>query len=284
MPHRNAVKTLAVLLLVLSPCAGQTAPAQEKNAPPQPVRLRVLVPQANAQLMLFDVATRQQGLQRSFESSPLPPGKKYFYELTVIWEPNNYTRIKRTRRVDVRPGETFTVDLRLEDKIRPDDIKIRYVPTPSEVVDEMLKLAQVRKGDVVFDLGCGDGRIVVDAVRNYGAARGVGVDIDPQRIKDSHATARKYNVSGKVEFREGDVLKKIDDLAGATVVTLYMGENVNLELRPVLRQTLKPGARVVSHRFTMGDWQPDKSITVKDRQGIEYKLHLWLIGEKSKEK
>jgi len=198
--------------------------------------------------------------------------------VSAVWEPNNYTTITRTRKVHVQPGQETTVDLTQADPDRPDDIVIRYVPTPPEVVHAMLKLAGVSKDDVVYDLGCGDGRIVIAAVRDSGAKRGVGVDLDPERLRESRANARRAGVESRVEFRQGDVLK-IKDLSSASVVTLYLAEPVNLRLRPILQKTLKPGSRVVSHRFTMGDWKPDRTETLTVA-GEEYELHLWTIGKR----
>jgi len=261
--------------------AGLCASGQEEKKG-KPVRITVSVPRSDAKLYIFDSETSKMGKERTFESSPLEPGK-YFYELKVMWEPNNYTKIFRTKKIYVEPGKDYTVDLTVENPELKDEIKVRYVPTPDEVVDEMLKLAKVGKNDVVFDLGCGDGRMVIDAIKKYGAKRGVGVDIDPERIQDSVARAKMFGVSDKVQFREGDVLKKVDDLADASVVLLYMGQDINLRLRPILKSTLKPGTRVVSHRFTMGDWKPDKTITVKDADSIEYELHLWNIDAKTKD-
>src|SRR5262249_6641185 len=196
--------------------------------------------------------------------------------VTAAWDPNNYTTVLRTRRVPVRAGRQVVVDLRKPDPNQPDRFDVRYVPTPTEVVREMCKLADVGKADVVYDLGCGDGRIVITAVKEFGARRGVGVDIDDYLVNAAKEAARKANVADKVEVRHGDVLD-IKDLSDASVVMLYMGEDVNLRLRPILRKTLKPGSRVVSHRFLMGDWKPDKTITVKDKEGEDYKLHLWTI-------
>src|SRR5262249_16654475 len=157
-------------------------------------------------------------------------------------------------KVYVRAGETAEVDLRKADPKQPDDFFIRYVATPMPIVEAMLKLAKVGKDDVVYDLGCGDGRIVVTAVAKYGANKGVGVDIDPARSKASQFTAKAAGVTEKVEFRQADVLK-VKDLDKATVVCLYLGEELNEQLRPLLQKALKPGSRIVSHRFTMGDWK-----------------------------
>src|SRR5215217_2124715 len=131
-----------------------------------------------------------------------------------------------------------------------------YVPTPQDVVDRMLALAGVTKDDVVYDLGCGDGRIVVTAAKQFGA-RGVGVDIDPQRIKESEANAKAAGVEHLVSFKLQDAMTV--DVSPATVVTLYLLSASNLKLRPILTKQLKPGARIVSHAFTMGDWRPAKT-------------------------
>jgi len=130
---------------------------------------------------------------------------------------------------------------------------VPFVPTPEKVVERMLDIAQVGPNDVVYDLGSGDGRIVIAAAKKHGA-RGVGIDIDPERIREARANARSAGVSSRVEFREGDLFKA--DLSQATVVTLYLLSSVNLQLRPKLLSELKPGTRIVSHAFDMGDWKP----------------------------
>jgi SAM-dependent methyltransferase len=147
-----------------------------------------------------------------------------------------------------------------------------YVPTPQEVVDRMLQLAEVTKADVVYDLGCGDGRIPITAARKYGA-RGVGVDIDPQRIAEANANAKQAGVSHLVTFLLQDALKT--DVSEATVVTLYLLSSSNLTLRPILTRQLKPGARIVSHAFSMGDWQADKVETFTDASDMTRTLYLW---------
>lgn len=146
---------------------------------------------------------------------------------------------------------------------------VPYVPTPYDVVEEMLKLAGVKKGDVVYDLGCGDGRIVVMAAQKFGA-RGVGIDINPERIQEANENAAKAGVTDRVKFIQQNLFDA--DIREATVVTLYLLPSVNLKLRPKLQEQLRPGARVVSHSFDMGDWKPDKEVEFNGR-----KLYLWVI-------
>lgn len=150
---------------------------------------------------------------------------------------------------------------------------VPFVPTPQEVVDEMLKLANVHKGDILYDLGCGDGRIVISAAKEYGI-HAVGIDIDPQRIEESKENAAKAGVSNKVKFIEADLFQA--DISPATVVTLYLLHSVNLKLKPKLFKDLKPGTRVVSNTFSMDDWEPEKTIEAKD-----HTLYLWVIPEPS---
>jgi precorrin-6B methylase 2 len=152
-----------------------------------------------------------------------------------------------------------------------------YVPTPQDVVDRMLALAQITKSDVVYDLGCGDGRIVVTAARQFGA-RGVGVDIDPERIKESEANAKAAGVQDRVTFKLQDAMTV--DLSPATVVTLYLLSSSNMKLRPMLTKQLRPGARIVSHAFTMGDWAPQKTDEFTDQTGTMRTLYLWTADGK----
>jgi len=147
-----------------------------------------------------------------------------------------------------------------------------YVPTPQDVVERMLELAGVGPGDVVYDLGCGDGRLVITAARKYGA-RGVGVDIEPERIAESQANARAAGVESLVTFRLQDAMTV--DVSEATVVTLYLLSSSNLKLRPMLTRQLRPGSRIVSHAFSMGDWKPEKVETFTDANGSTRTLFLW---------
>jgi precorrin-6B methylase 2 len=152
-----------------------------------------------------------------------------------------------------------------------------FVPTPQDVVDRMLALAKVTKSDVVYDLGCGDGRIVVTAAKQFGA-KGVGIDIDPQRIKESEANATAAGVQHLVSFKLQDAMTV--DVSPATVVTLYLLSASNMKLRPILTKQLRPGARIVSHAFTMGDWAPEKTDEFADQNGTMRTLYLWTTDGK----
>lgn len=147
-----------------------------------------------------------------------------------------------------------------------------FVPSPYDVVNRMLTLAEVTKDDVVYDLGCGDGRIVITAAQRFGA-RGVGIDIDPQRIAESNANAERAGVQHLVRFIEQDAMTV--DVSDATVVTLYLLSSSNLKLRPLLTRQLPAGARIVSHAFSMGDWEPDVIDRFEDERGNTRSLYLW---------
>jgi SAM-dependent methyltransferase len=153
--------------------------------------------------------------------------------------------------------------------VSPQTPDIHFVPTPNDVADAMLKLARVTADDVVFDLGSGDGAILIRAAEKFGA-RGVGIEIDPKLVQDAANRARKRGVADKVRFVQGDLFKA--DLSEATVVTLYLSGSINRRLAPKLMRELKPGARVVSHRFDMYDWRPDEQVKAGGRN-----VYLWRI-------
>ena len=154
--------------------------------------------------------------------------------------------------------------------------EVPYLPTTQVAVEAMLKLAGVTANDVVYDLGCGDGRIVITAAKLYGA-HGVGIDIDPQRIQEANENAKKAGVENLVRFEENDLFKA--NIREASVVTLFLLTSVNARLRPKLLQELRPGTRVVSNTFDMGDWKPDKEFAVDtgDEGYFSRKLYLWTI-------
>jgi precorrin-6B methylase 2 len=155
---------------------------------------------------------------------------------------------------------------------------VPFVPTTEQAVLAMLKLGEVKKTDILYDLGCGDGRIVIAAAKNFGA-HAVGIDINPVRINEAKENAKKAGVENLVRFEENDLFQA--DIHEATVVTLFLLPNINLKLRPKLLADLKPGTRVVSNTFDMGDWKADKESTVGDSNEedsyLSHKFFLWLI-------
>jgi len=153
------------------------------------------------------------------------------------------------------------------------ELDVPYVASKPEVVTEMLRMANVGKDDILYDLGCGDGRIVIAAAQRFGT-RGVGVDINPVRIKESQENAALANVTHLVQFIEQDLFET--DFHEATVVSLYLLNSVNLRLRPLLLSQLKPGTRVVSHNYHMDTWEPDQSSVVMV-DNISHKVYLWII-------
>ena len=159
-----------------------------------------------------------------------------------------------------------------------DPLDVPYVPTPTEVVARMLSMANVNKNDLLYDLGSGDGRIVITAAREYGA-RGVGYDLNPQRIKESNENARRAGVTKRVRFTQQDLFEA--DLSGATVVTLYLLPEVNLRLRPKLLRELRPGTRIVSHNYSMGDWEPE-SVAEVEIKGTKHYVYSWTVPARSK--
>lgn len=170
------------------------------------------------------------------------------------------------------PNIIQTVQAQTPDQIPQREPDVVYVPTPQEVVDEMLELAQLTKDDVIYDLGSGDGRIPIRAAQKY-SARGIGIDINPERVKEANENARKAQVTDRVKFLQQDLFTS--DISEATVVTLYLLPELNLRLRPQLLEQLKPGTRVVSHAFDMGDWKPDR--VVKTKRGNP--IYLWVVPE-----
>ena len=158
---------------------------------------------------------------------------------------------------------------------------VPFVPTTDEAVQAMLKLADVKKTDVVYDLGCGDGRIVIAAAKSYGA-HAIGIDINPVRIAEARENANIAGVENLVRFEENDLFQA--DIHEASVVTLFLLSSVNLKLRPKLLQDLKPGTRIVSNTFDMGDWKADKEVTIgnQDEEGfLSRRLYLWIVPQRN---
>ncbi len=173
------------------------------------------------------------------------------------------------------PAKSDSPQLSLEEQLQAHQPEVPYVPTPNEVVLKMLELAEVNSEDVLYDLGSGDGRIVIAAAAQYGA-RGVGIEINPDLVEQSQQNARAAGVDDRVDFFQQDLFET--NLQAATVVTLYLLPEVNLRLRPKLFQELEPGTRIVSHDFDMGDWEPDQVVQVEGPTR-QHTLYYWVMPE-----
>jgi uncharacterized protein (TIGR03000 family) len=274
------VRGVCALLLLASLTAALHANTVAQPIAQATARITVTLPENDAELLVNDRPQSGTGASRTFDSPPVAKGSTSRLTITARWQPNTYTTMTRTRVVTLRAGESLNVDLTRED---PNDrVRVMYVPTPDDIAVEMVKLAGVTSADVVFEPGCGDARITIAAVK-AGARRGVGIDIDPDRVTESRANVKAAGLESRVEIRLGDALD-IPDLSDADVVLLYMGDHFNNLIRPKLWKQLKVGARVVSHRFLMGDWKPDKTVNVGGTEGFDYQLHLWTITEDLKRK
>jgi uncharacterized protein (TIGR03000 family) len=273
---------LALALCFLSGAFAPTGTAQEKKDDAKKVKskLKITVPQDDAELKIEGKDTKIPSTNptvREFETPDLDTGKSYEYTFSVEWRPNNYTVLTRTKSIEFKAGEDINIDLTKADPKNPDKAVIRWVPTPDDIVEEMMKLGGVKTGDVAYEPGPGDGRVLIAAVK-HGAKKAVGIDIDPKKVAEANENVKKAKLEDKIKITEGDALKA--DYSEATIVFMYMGNEFDNLLRPTLEKQLKPGTRIVSHRFLMGDWAPDKSITVMGQDGDEYKLHLWTVKEK----
>ena len=240
-------------------------------------RITVTLPAEDAELMVNGDTIGGVAASRTFDTAPLAAGT-HRYTFTVSWKPNTYTTMTRSKTVTFRAGEAVSVDLTIDDPA--DRVRVIYVPTPEDVAAAMVDLAGIGRDDVVYEPGCGDARITTAAIRT-GARRGVCVDIDPERAKESKANVEAAGFADRIDVREGDALD-VKDLSDVSVVFLYMGDHFNMLIRPVLWRELRVGSRIVSHRFTMGDWKPDKTVSILSDQGGTFELHLWTITEEIK--
>jgi uncharacterized protein (TIGR03000 family) len=254
--------------------------AQDKK----PATIKITVPEAGFRetvVKVDGVELKGTGAERLFKTDGLEAGKEYKFKVEALIEPNNYTKITRLREVTLKAGDEVKLDLTVEDK-KLDKIVVRWVPTPPDIVDKMAELAKIGKDDVIYDPGCGDAVMLIRPIKKLGAKKGIGIDIDPKMVKVAQEKVKEEGVADKVVIKEGDILNEKDmaDVAEATVVLVYIGDDLGARMSPLLQKLLKPGARVVSHRFMLGDWKPDKTITVKGEDGDDYKLHLWVVKEK----
>lgn len=274
------MRLVCVLVAVLG-LTELTLLAQEKK----PARIDITLPESRYKetvVTVDGVELKGTGTTRTYVTPALEPGKEYVFRVEARIEPNNYTKITRPRTVKVRAGDVVTVDLTREDKVL-DKIVVRWVPTPNDIVDKMAELARVTKDDVVFDPGCGDAVMLIRPVKLFGAKKGIGIDIDPKMVQIARDKAKAEGVADRIVIKQGDILNEADMAvcAEATVVLVYIGDDLGARMAPVLQKLLKPGARIVSHRFLLGDWKPDKTVTVTGADGAEYTLHLWVVKEKN---
>ncbi|MSU79240.1 MAG: class I SAM-dependent methyltransferase [Gemmataceae bacterium] len=250
--------------------------AQEKSSS----EITILVPPAGHAETIIKVNGKVidgEGGTRKYKAV-LEKGKEAKLTIEALIEPNNYTKITRTKSIIVKAGVNAKLDLTIKDK-KTDKIVVRWVPTPDDIVIKMGEIAKITKNDIIYDLGCGDAVMLILPIKKFGAKKGVGIDIDPKMIEIAKKKAKEAKLEDKLDLRVGDILN-VKDLSDASVVLLYIGDDLGERLSPVLQKTLKPGARIVSHRFTLGDWAPTKTLTVKGEDSYEYELHLWVVGEK----
>jgi uncharacterized protein (TIGR03000 family) len=277
----HTMTRLALGLLLLAGLATRGA-AQDKAA----TTVNILVPERGHSETVVKVngkTVEGEGDKRVYKAT-LAKDKETILKVEALVVPNNYTEITRFKEVKVKGGDTVSVDLTVKDT-KTDKIVVRFVPTPGDIVDAMAKLAKMTKDDVVYDLGCGDAVMLIRPIMQNMAKRGVGVEYDPKVMKLAIENIKKNKLEDKIEIRQGDMLKlTAKDVADASVVLLYIGDDLGERVGPLLQKALKPGARIVSHRFTLGDWTPAKTVTVKGEDGSEYELHLWIVPEQKIEK
>lgn len=271
------VAVLAAGLVGLSGAAAQQPPAGGKVKSV----IKVTLPTERAELTIEKEAMKTTGRTREFETPELAAGSRWTYTFTTKFAPNNYTTITRAKTVTFTAGEPVVADLT---QPGPDDkVVIRFVPTPEDVAAEMARMAKIGKDDVVADLGCGDGALVIAAAK-AGAKRVIGFDLDPKRIEEATANAKAAGVADRAEFRKADVLElTAKELGDVTVVMMYMSDELGAAIKPKLLAALKPGTRIVSHRFLLGDWKPDETKEYNGRSGQTYRLHLWTVTAAAKE-
>jgi basic amino acid/polyamine antiporter, APA family len=292
MKRRPVLPTIAVLGLgMFFLTSNHVTGGQEAVVvkPDEPAQLRVYVP-ADAQITVDGHKTKSTGHVRRFTSPPLSAGKIFIYTLKANWMENGH-EVRKERQARMQAGRETVVDFReREEKNGERDTGRRnegaagdrvpdvvYWPTPENVVEKMLEMASVKKGDVIYDLGCGDARILVMAAKKYGA-RGFGFDIDPQRVQESLENVRKNHVEHLVTIKKADIFEL--DLKDASVVTLYLLPELNVRLKPQLAK-LKPGSRIVSHDFDMKGSRPNKVAHMKaiNHMGVEstHTVYLWVV-------
>jgi uncharacterized protein (TIGR03000 family) len=274
-------RSLSRFLIACACLVLAAAPALAQSRQKEYARLRIYLPSDDTRLVVDGQETKQTGSLRTFRTPPLETGKKYYYILKWTYNKDGKD-VTKTKEVYFTAGDNQVVDLR-EDinpkkgedanpKKAEGDLDVQWVPSPPEVVDKMLEMAAILKDDVVYDLGCGDGRIVIAAAKK--GCKAVGFDLDPKRIAESRENVKKDGLEKLVTIEQKDLFKV--DLKPANVVTLYLLPDVNVRLIPQLEK-LEAGSRVVSHEFDIKGMKPTKVETVKAKDGREHKIYLWIM-------
>lgn len=270
---------LVVLVSLLASLTGRAAFAQQP-ANTTRTKVKTTVPQDDAELFIEGKLTRTAGKVREYDTPDLEPGKKYLYEFKVVWKPNKFTTLTRTRTVKFVAGDDLTVDLTAP--LPTDTADVAVKPAPDDVIADMVKAAAVTKDDVAFEPKTADARVLVAAVKG-GAKRAVAVQLDADKVKAAKAAIKKAELEGKIDVQQVEPTEG-KDYAEATVVFLYGGEEANLLLRPVLLAAVKPGTRIVSYRFGMGDWKPTATRKGTNSDGDEYEIYTWTVTDADKTK
>lgn len=270
---------LVVLVSLLASLTGRAAFAQQP-VPTTRSKVKVTVPQEDAELYIEGKLTRTAGKSREYDTPALEPDTKYLYELKVVWKPDKFTTLTRTRTIQFVAGDEVVVDLGVPQPTDTADVTVK--PAPADVIAELVKVAAIGTEDVAFEPSTTDARVLVEAVK-AGAKRAVGVQLDADKVKAAKATVAKAELEGKIDILQ---LAPVDckDYAEATVVFLHAGEEVNLALRPVLLRDMKAGSRIVSYRFGMGDWKPTATTQGTTSEGDEYEIYTWTVTDEDKKK
>lgn len=271
---------LVVLVSLLASLTGRAAFAQQPPPGTAKSKVKVTVPQEDATLTIEGKPTSTTGKVREYDTPDLEPGKKYLYELKVSWKPNKFTTLTRTRTVQFVAGNEVPVDMTVAQPTDTADVLLKAAT--DDVLKDMVDAARITKDDVVFEPKTTDARVLIAAVK-AGAKRAVGVQFDAEKVKAAKAQVKKAELEGKIDIQQVEPAEA-KDYAEATVVFLYVGDEANALLRPVLLKELKPGTRVVSYRFGMGDWKPTATRKGTNADGEQYEIHTWTVTDADKQK
>jgi len=243
-------------------------------------KVRVTVPQDDAELTVETVVTKTKGKVREFDTPEMDAGKRFVYDFAVTWKPNKFTTITRKATRKFTAGDELVVDLTKDEG--NDKAVVTLRPPTADVVAELVKVAKLTKDDVVFDLGGSDARLLTAAVK-AGAKRGMAIQPDTAKATATKEQVKKAEMEGKIDVHQVEFADS-KDYPEATVVFLYLGDEVSAALRPTLLRDLKPGTRVISYRFKMGDWPPADTTNGVNADGDNYEIYTWKVTDADKQK